>query len=103
MRPVVYLSGPITGVENYEKAFRKAERELVANGCDVLNPAKLPQGRTNAQYMRINFAMIEASHAVLFLPGWEESKGARLERAFADYIGKPVAELTEGGVKICQS
>lgn len=103
MRPVVYISGPITGVKNYQKNFKRAARELAANGCDVLNPAELPAGRTNAQYMRINFAMIEAAHAVLFLPGWEDSKGSRLEKAFADYIGKPTAELTEGGVKICQN
>lgn len=87
---VVYLSGPITGVPNYWKAFEKAEENLRNLGYIVLSPAKLPQGMVNSQYMQINMAMIHAADAVYFLPGWENSRGATLERAYCEYIGKAV-------------
>lgn len=87
---VVYLSGPITGVRNYWQVFERAEANLRGLGYIVLNPARLPQGLTNEQYMQIDMAMINAADAVYFLPGWENSRGAALERAYCEYIGKVV-------------
>jgi hypothetical protein len=100
MKPCIYLSGSITGAEGYEAQFAKAAEELRSKGFDVLNPATLPKGRTNAQYMRICLGMIEAAHAVLLLPGWRTSKGAQLEKAYAEYIGTTVAEYVDGGVLV---
>lgn len=91
-KSVFYISGPITGVERYWEAFEAAEDALVAQGHIVLNPAKLPEGMTKQKYMQINFAQIDAADVVWFLPGWQSSAGARLERAYCDYIGKAVVE-----------
>lgn len=91
-KSVFYISGPITGVERYWEAFEAAEDALVAQGHVVLNPAKLPEGMTKQQYMLINIAQITAADVVWFLPGWQNSEGARLERAYCDYIGKAVVE-----------
>lgn len=87
-RGVVYLSGPITGVPNYWEAFEKAEDQLTSLGWAVLSPAKHPQGLTNEQYMRMDFAMIDVADVVLFLPGYQESHGARLEQQYCEYIKK---------------
>lgn len=41
-----------------------------------------------ADYMRICFAMIDVADAVVFLPDAAESAGARLEKAYCEYVGK---------------
>lgn len=90
-KKTIYIAGPITGVPKYWEAFEAADDELHGLGFAVISPARLPLGLSNAQYAQINMASIDAADAVLFLPGWQNSKGATLERAYCEYIGKPVA------------
>ena len=91
-KKVVYIAGPITGVEKYWEPFERAEDEVEAAGFIALTPTRLPQGLTNEQYMRIDMAMIDTADAVLLLPGWLGSPGALVEYSYCSYIGKPVAE-----------
>lgn len=97
--PVVYISGPITGVERYWEAFEKAEDELSAAGFIPLSPARLPSGMTDGQCMEIALGMLRAADAVYFLPHYDKSRGAMLEYRYADYIKKPnsgdIEELKE--------
>lgn len=37
----IYISGPITGTDNYMERFEKAENGLKALGVSVVNPAKV--------------------------------------------------------------
>lgn len=90
MQKVIYIAGPITGVNRYWEPFEKAEDELTAQGFVVLTPTRLPKGMTDEQYMRICFAMIDVADAVLFLPGWVDSAGAFLEYHYCEYTDKAI-------------
>jgi len=94
-KKIIYIAGPMTGVDKYWEAFERAEDDLIALGCIPLSPAKNPIGLTNAQYMRIDFGMIDCADAVLFLPGSHVSEGAKLERHYCEYIEKPIVCLRE--------
>ena len=47
----VYIAGKITGDRRYRAKFREAAKALEAAGHVVLNPATLPDGLTDADYM----------------------------------------------------
>lgn len=84
---VVLLSGPISGVPLVEDRFGKVERNLVAQGFQVLNPAGLPAGLPERTYMDICCAYLRAADAVYMLEGWSRSEGAIAERALAAKLG----------------
>lgn len=91
----VYIAGKITGDPGYLDKFAAAEIQLGGQGHTVLNPAELPEGMAPEDYMRICFAMIDVADSVVFLPDAAESAGARLERAYCEYIGKETEEWND--------
>lgn len=88
-KKVIYIAGPITGVDRYWEPFEKAQDEVEAAGFIALSPTWQPKGMSNTQYMRICMAMIDCADGVLFLEGSSLSRGARLEWQYCEYVGKP--------------
>lgn len=43
--------------------------------------------------MRICFAMLESADTAAFLPDWEDSPGAQLEKHWCEYVGKKIVFL----------
>lgn len=89
---VCYISGPMTGMPDLNfPAFHRAAASLRASGYTVVNPAELDEQDTVEltweQYMRRDIkALTDCTHIAL-LPGWENSKGAKVERFIADALG----------------
>lgn len=97
----VYLAGKITGDKRHKAKFREAATALEAQGHIVLNPAILPAGLTDGDYMRITLAMLEASDVAVFLPDYTESAGAMVEWAWCRRTGKERAMyMAVGGKRI---
>ena len=93
----IYISGAITGTDNYMERFSKAEKELTENGYSVINPAKvnaqLPEDTTYEEYMKMSFCMLDMCDSICMLKGWEKSCGANREYGYA--IAKKKAILIE--------
>ena len=92
----VFLSGPISGhLDTYQKEFGRAAQTVTTAGHIALNPATMPLGLDERDYMRISVAMMEAADLVLLLPGWGKSPGSIVERGFAARIGLPTMTMEE--------
>lgn len=92
-----YIAGPMTGYPDFNHpAFFAKEKELlnvlsfVGGPFSIINPAKIADGDTTKEYafyIKESLALLEKANAVVFLEGWKNSKGARLEAAYAVALG----------------
>lgn len=87
----VYVSGPMTGIENDNKeAFAEASEALRERGYMVCNPhdtSTLLGKLTHAEYLRFDFERVLEADFLVALPGWEQSLGALSEILMAVRIG----------------
>ena len=89
----LYIAGPMTGLPNYNfPTFHAAAAHLRCMGHEVVNPAELPapDDPTWENYLRGALRAMLTCEAVVLLPGWVLSNGARLERMVADRMRMPV-------------
>lgn len=83
----IYIAGPMSGlVEFNRQAFMFTAAKLAGRGHVALNPAILPDGLSQAEYMDICLAMLRCADAIYMLEGWEHSAGARAENALAEKL-----------------
>ncbi len=84
----IYIAGPMSGLpESNRPAFHAAETHLTELGHVVLNPATLPDGLSQSDYMAICIVMLQRAEGIYMLNGWQQSAGARAEVALAEKLG----------------
>ena len=88
----IYLAGPMSGIAdlNYP-AFHAETARLRALGHHVENPAENPECDTWEGYMRMAIAQLVTCDALALLPGWQNSRGAVIERGLARELGMPTS------------
>jgi len=99
----VYISGPITAKNGYlteenVAAGLKMFLDLINSGVPAYAPqmtAAFPSAFNVSweTWILFDYAVIQRCTHMLMLPRWNESKGARLEREFAE----------EHNIRVCES
>ena len=83
----IYISGAITGTDDYMERFANAEKELTENGYSAINPAKvnaqLPEDTSYEEYMKMCFCMLDMCDSICMLKDWEKSCGSNRELGYA--------------------
>lgn len=95
MQKTIYISGKISGTDDYHNRFGKAEEKLKSDGYKVLNPVKVgkwlefylaPEIPTWIQYMKQAIQTMMSADCIYMLKGYRESKGARIELFLAKIL-----------------
>lgn len=98
----VYLAGPMRGHERFNfDAFESAASQLENKGIKVTSPHRMDleigfdpnntslEGFDVHDCVRRDVEAIISTEACVFLPGWENSIGAKAEKAIADWLDRP--------------
>ena len=91
----VYISGPITGTNDYIYRFKAAERLLRSKGYEVINPVSATENLPDLdyeEYMSIDLALVRICRYIYMLKGWKHSQGAIREYKEAKRAGLCVIE-----------
>ena len=117
----IYLAGPMRGIKDFNfPAFFAAAKKLRLEGHEVFNPAERDVDEFGAERLQTatgdeaevakalgmdrlalarhvflvdTWYICKHADAIALLPGWENSKGARAERALAEAIGLQILEV----------
>lgn len=106
----LYLSGPMSGIENFNfAAFASAAEYLRGKGYYVVSPAEADEedggvvdGKATmswGDYIRRDIQLLLDVDGVVTLPGWRNSRGARLETYVARELGMPHYHLIPNSIK----
>ena len=82
----VYISGAITGTNDYYWRFAEAEKYLTSKGYKVVNPAAVVHAMPEMEYEEIMdfcFQLMDMCGAIYMMEGWQQSLGANREYGYA--------------------
>jgi hypothetical protein len=111
----VYIAGPMRGIPMFNyPAFDAAAALWRSKGWEVINPAEIDRQEDGAAptletpvdvpplpfsvYMRRDITALLTVDAIAFLPGWENSKGACVERVVAEALDLFLYDAMTGAV-----
>ena len=105
MKRLIYLSGPMSGVEraDYVRRFREAEMILRRHGYGCINPCRVWACRWPWIYRAMEWVLgkrwayavvlcydllllMTRADGIVMLPGWQASRGAQIENYVARHF-----------------
>jgi len=89
----IYVAGPMSNIKDFNyPAFNLVAAELRAQGHHAENPAENPAPPCGSweAYMRMAIAQLVTCNEIHMLPGWKESRGAKVEYQLAKILGLTV-------------
>jgi hypothetical protein len=114
MKLRIYVAGPMRGYEQFNfPAFAEAAATLREDGWEVISPHELDeldgfnperysaappdlQKMAQIQLMQRDLDALKMCAAIALLPGWEKSRGATCELAFARFCDLECYRYVEG-------
>lgn len=92
----VYIAGPITGIKGAKGIFAEVAQRLTGKGFEVVNPFDngVDQQEPWEVHMKADIKMLVDCDAIYMLEGWEQSKGANIERELAIQLGLTIISKT---------
>lgn len=104
----IYISGKISGKEpEARNEFLSAEHALLEAGHQPVNPFRngLTEDDTWERHLAVDIIDLLGCDAIMQLPGWEDSRGARLEAEIAKrrdipkYVDDELVDWYEGDLR----
>lgn len=88
----VYISGAITGQDDYKGRFGRAAEVVRDTGNNAINPAEWDSGYSWEMYLYKARIIIKSGTVdmIYMLDGWNKSRGASRERFWAMAKGIPI-------------
>lgn len=88
----IYISGQITGLENFAQIFKQAETDLLLEGHEIINPVELNHDHDKSweSYMKEDIKAMCDCDAIYLLKNWIYSRGAKIEKQIAEYLGMQI-------------
>lgn len=102
---LLFISGKITGDDNFKAKFKQVQDKLIKQGHRVLNPCWIDAEMANlehSEYLHIDFAMIDIADGIYMLSDWQDSTGAKMEYDYALKSGKEVIFEMEKNCDNCR-
>lgn len=89
-KPKLYISGAISGhdINSVIKRFGECEQLYTSRGFEVRNPLNnnVPHEASYKEHMIADIKILLECDSILMMRGWENSKGANLEKHIAEVL-----------------
>ena len=92
----VFISQPVRGktIEEMQEERKSIKEELEKQGYEVINSVlDISEGKSPVYYLAKSLELLDEADCVVFMKGWQEARGCRVEHMTAVEYGKFIKEL----------